>query len=104
MLATGTATLRFDTADQVDATILQLNEGGLTVQIQGSIPQGNHAWIRFALPGRGGDCLALGTILETKQMMLRIQFKHLFPDQMRDLAKALNQPIIPRPAFAAQVA
>jgi len=104
MLNTGTATLRFETEDQIAAKILQLNEGGLTVHLEGPVPQGNHTWVRFALPGRRGDCLALGTILERTESMIRIQFKHLFPDQARTLAKALNQPRISRPSFSAQVA
>lgn len=104
MLSTGTATLRFDTVDRVDARIIQINEGGITVQFQGPVPTGNHAWVRFALPERGGDCLALGNVLEVKQSMLRIQFKHMFPDQRAALLSSLNRPMIRRPSFAAQVA
>ena len=89
MLQANTAQLRFSTNDNLPATVLAVNAGGLTIDLLEGKPTASHVWVRFGLPDSSGECLALGTIIESCGQILRVQFKHLFPDMRQALDTAL---------------
>ncbi|MBR56930.1 MAG: hypothetical protein CMH54_02605 [Myxococcales bacterium] len=89
MLHAKSAQLRFSTNDNLPADVLAVNAGGITIDLHGGRPTATHVWVRFGLPDNSGECLALGTIIESCDQVLRIQFKHLFPDMRQALDRAL---------------
>ena len=90
MLDPNTAFLRFDRDDRRPAEVLDLNLAGLTVQGAVAPVECRFLWVRFGLPDGSADCLALCEVIEARDEMLRLRFKHLFPDSRRALRRALE--------------
>ena len=82
---------RFTEKHPVGGKVLQINAAGLTVQLDTAPPVATHLWLLIGLPDGSGDCLALGEILETDSLELRIRFKHLFPNDRRALHRSIGQ-------------
>ena len=101
MLPALSAVARFHDQIHVHANVVSLDLRGITVRLLEPAPKATHCWIRFGLPDGTQSCLALGEVVEHGEELLRLRFKHLFPDARRALQRALAQDATPLQARAA---
>ena len=83
---------RFTEKHPISGKVLEINGAGLTIQLESTAPKATHLWLLIGLPDGSGDCLALGEIIESDYMDLRIRFKHLFPKDRRALHSSIGSP------------
>jgi hypothetical protein len=91
MLPALSAVARFKDGIRVHANVLSLDLRGITVRLLEPAPASTHTWIRFGLPDGSQSCMALGEVVEHNDDVLRLRFKHIFPDARRALRRALAQ-------------
>ena len=107
MLPSLVAVARFGEQTSISGSVTSLDARGLTIRLEEPAPSARHCWVRFDLPRGSKSCLALGEVVEYRDALLRVRFKHLFPDDRRALRRALTSAAAPKSTRApaqAQVA
>jgi len=84
----------FDTNNQVDADVLDVNSDGAVLAMDHSgIPSNKFAWLEFIL-GQNRSVKALGQVETIKDVesgvVISFAFKHIFPDDRKVLMDYLG--------------